>query len=137
MLEKLANKCKKCGELLSVNFEIVLESYPPKYEAMCEKCGHSTYLLCNEAIKLENLDVKDLLFVKLNEFDNKQLLEVLEVISKSVDDFCIIKYELSKNVKKELKNRNFKVKFMEIYDYDFKHNKFIDKSLEKYTFISW
>lgn len=46
-------KCPKCGEVVKVNTDIVLTSYPPQYHWVCPKCGKTGYTDC-DAVALEN-----------------------------------------------------------------------------------
>ena len=36
--------CPKCGGNVRKNLSIVLTTYPPKYEYMCDSCGYSENL---------------------------------------------------------------------------------------------
>lgn len=42
-LQKTDIECPKCGENIYRRTDIVLSSYPPKYEYKCLKCGWSDY----------------------------------------------------------------------------------------------
>ena len=46
-------RCPDCGEIVKVNTDIVLTSYPPKYHWVCPKCGKTGYTGC-DTVALEN-----------------------------------------------------------------------------------
>lgn len=46
-------KCPDCGEIVKVNTDIVLTSYPPQYHWFCPKCGKAGYTR-GDAVALEN-----------------------------------------------------------------------------------
>lgn len=46
-------RCSDCGEVVKVNTDIVLTSYPPQYHWVCPKCGKTGYTDC-DAVALEN-----------------------------------------------------------------------------------
>lgn len=46
-------RCPDCGEVVKVNTDIVLTSYPPQYHWVCPKCGKTGYTYC-DAVALEN-----------------------------------------------------------------------------------
>lgn len=46
-------KCPDCGEIVKVNTDIVLTSYPPQYHWVCPKCGKTGYTKC-DSVALEN-----------------------------------------------------------------------------------
>lgn len=46
-------RCPDCGEVVKVNTDIVLTSYPPQYHWVCPKCGKTGYTDC-DAVALEN-----------------------------------------------------------------------------------
>lgn len=51
-------KCPKCGGEVIVDRSMVLTSYPPKYKAVCTKCGEISYPFCSEVTERfpEDLD---------------------------------------------------------------------------------
>lgn len=46
-------KCPDCGEIVEVNTDIVLTSYPSQYQWFCPKCGKTGYINC-AAVAFEN-----------------------------------------------------------------------------------
>lgn len=43
-------KCDKCGGCLEVRSDVILPTYPVKYEAKCKDCNNIEYLCSNEVI---------------------------------------------------------------------------------------
>lgn len=47
-------RCPDCGEIVKVNTEIVLTSYPPQYKWECPKCGKTGTVGSDDIITFEN-----------------------------------------------------------------------------------
>ena len=60
-------KCPKCGGEAVVNRSMVLTSYPPRYKAVCIKCGEISYPLCSEVTESFAPEELDLFLEKASE----------------------------------------------------------------------